>query len=66
MPSRFNRDLLAEPAMSGVITAAIGEVAGATVIVECIVVAEAVSARSKGGDGGAFSLAESVLGADLF
>jgi DNA polymerase III subunit gamma/tau len=67
VPSKFNRDLLAEPAMVGVISAAIGEVAGAQPSIECIVVAEPVTARSKTGtDPNAFSLAESVLGADLF
>ena len=67
VPSKFNRDLLAEPAMVGVISAAIGEVAGARPTIECVVVAELASARStQSADPGAFSLAESVLGADLF
>ncbi len=56
VPSKFNRDLLAEPAMVGVITAAIGEVAGTRPAIECIVVAELASARSsQSADAGAFS-----------
>ena len=67
VPSQFNRDLLAEPAMSGVITAAIAEVAGATVAVHCVVVAGRSPHRSAtDADPSAFALAESVLGADLF
>ncbi|MBV8165033.1 MAG: DNA polymerase III subunit gamma/tau [Candidatus Eremiobacteraeota bacterium] len=67
VPSKFNRDLLAEPAMSSVISAAIGEVAGASVGVQCVVVAGAQTQTSVAGvDAGAFALAESVLGADLF
>jgi DNA polymerase III subunit gamma/tau len=65
VPSKFNRDLLAEKAMVAVIEASIGEVAGALVNVECVVVAEAAQARTAAGNDSAFSLAESVLGADL-
>jgi DNA polymerase III gamma/tau subunit len=65
--SKFNRDLLAEPAMAGVIAAAIGEVSGSRPRIECVVVTELASARTtSSADAGAFSLAESVLGADLF
>jgi len=65
VPSKFNRDLLAEKAMVAVIEASIGEVAGAVVNVECVVVAEPAQARTRPGSDEAFSLAESVLGADL-
>jgi hypothetical protein len=66
VPSKFNRDLLAEKVMVGIITDAIEEVAGIKPVVECIVVPELAATRTKGGpDVGAFSLAESVLGAEL-
>jgi len=67
VPSRFNRDLLAEPAMAGVIAASIAEIWGAAPSIECIVVADAGggSAKTDRVETGAFSLAESVLGADL-
>jgi DNA polymerase III subunit gamma/tau len=65
LPSKFNRDLLAEPAMVSVITAALSEVAGVKPAIECVVVPELAGARRKAADAGAFSLAESVLGADL-
>lgn len=67
VPSRFNRDLLAEPAMAGVIAASIAEIWGAAPSIECIVVADAGggSATTDRVEAGAFSLAESVLGADL-
>ncbi len=64
VPSRFNRDLLAEPAMAGVIAAAIGEVWGLAPRIEWIVVPELATAK-RATEPGAFSLAESVLGADL-
>jgi len=67
VPSKFNRDLLAEPAMSSVISAAIGEVAGASVGVQCVVVpGTQLRQNAADVDTGAFALAESVLGADLF
>jgi DNA polymerase-3 subunit gamma/tau len=67
VPSKFNRDLLAEPAMSDVISAAIAEVAGANVSVHCVAVAGFTPRRSGSeADAGAFALAESVLGTDLF
>ena len=66
VPSKFNRDLLAEKAMVGIIAAATHEVAGVKPAIECIVVAELAATRTKAGpDVGAFSLAESVLGAEL-
>ncbi len=64
VPSRFNRDLLAEPAMADVIAAAIGEVWGPAPGIEWIVVPELATAK-RVTEAGAFSLAESVLGADL-
>jgi DNA polymerase III gamma/tau subunit len=67
VPSKFNRDLLAEPGMSGVVREAIREVAGATVSVQCVVVAGLASKPSgTDADPGAFALAESVLGTDFF
>lgn len=67
VPSSFNRDWLSQPAMAAIIAAAIGEVSGTEPNVECIVVAELAGARARTPqDGEAFSLAESVLGADLF
>ena len=65
VPSRFNRDLLAEPAMASVIAASIAEIWGATPAIECVVVADASQAKPERVEAGAFSLAESVLGADL-
>jgi DNA polymerase III subunit gamma/tau len=65
VPSRFNRDLLAEPAMASVIAASIAEIWGATPAIECVVVADAGQAKTDRVEAGAFSLAESVLGADL-
>jgi hypothetical protein len=65
VPSRFNRDLLAEPAMAGVIATSIGEVSGFAPKIECIVVPELAGAKPRAAETGAFSLAESVLGADL-
>jgi DNA polymerase-3 subunit gamma/tau len=65
VPSRFNRDLLAEPAMADVIAASIAEIWGATPAIECIVVTDAASPEPGRVEAGAFSLAESVLGADL-
>lgn len=66
VPSQFNRDLLAEPAMSGIVSAAIAEVAGTAVDVRCVVVAGLTHKRGADADPGTFALAESVLGADLF
>ncbi|HEV2037415.1 MAG TPA: DNA polymerase III subunit gamma/tau [Candidatus Eremiobacteraceae bacterium] len=67
VPSTFNRHLLADPIMVGVIAAAISEVAGTHVSIDCVVVPELATARGKPtAETGAFSLAESVLGADLF
>ena len=66
VPSKFNRDLLAEKAMVGIIEAATHEVVGIKPAIECIVVADLAASRTKAGtDVGAFSLAESVLGAEL-
>jgi len=66
VPSKFNRDLLAEKAMVSIIADATQEVAGIKPAIECVVVPELAAARSKAGpDVGAFSLAESVLGAEL-
>ena len=66
VPSKFNRDLLADPAMVKVIADAIGEVSGSQVRVDCVVVPETAAAREHKPADGAFSLAESVLGAELF
>ncbi|HXN08804.1 MAG TPA: DNA polymerase III subunit gamma/tau [Candidatus Acidoferrales bacterium] len=66
VPSKFNRDLLAEKAMVSIIADATQEVAGIKPVIECIVVPELAATRTKGGpEIGAFSLAESVLGAEL-
>ena len=65
VPSRFNRDLLAEPAMANVIAASIADIWGAAPAIECIVVADAGPPKGARVEAGAFSLAESVLGADL-
>jgi DNA polymerase III subunit gamma/tau len=64
--SRFNRDLLAEPAMARVISSSIAELCGAEPAIECVVVAEPVTAQQqREALPSAFALAESVLGADL-
>ena len=66
VPSKFNRDLLAEKAMIGIIADATQEVAGIKPVIECVVVAELAAARVKAApEVGSFSLAETVLGADL-
>jgi DNA polymerase-3 subunit gamma/tau len=62
--NKFSRDMLAEPAMLAIIGAAIGEVAGTIPRIECVVAPE-LAMTPKRGDAGAFSLAETVLGADL-
>jgi len=66
VPSKFNRDLLAEKTMVNIISDATQEVAGIKPAIECIVVAELAGTRAKASpDIGAFSLAESVLGSEL-
>jgi DNA polymerase-3 subunit gamma/tau len=63
--SRFNRDMLAEPAMASVVAASIAELCGARPAVECIVVPELGAKQPRPPEPSAFALAESVLGADL-
>jgi DNA polymerase III gamma/tau subunit len=65
VPSKFNRDLLADKVMVGIVADATHEVAGIKPAIECIVVPELATRAKAGPDVGAFSLAESVLGADL-
>jgi DNA polymerase-3 subunit gamma/tau len=66
--NKFNRDLLAEPAMLNIVAEAIREVAGIPVAVECIVTAARhaqPAAAAPMPDAGAFALAEAVLGNEL-
>ncbi len=64
VPSKFNRDLLGEPASLDIVADAIHEVSGLRPTISCVVAAP--QERSANGERNAFSLAESVLGAELF
>ncbi len=64
VPSKYNRDRLAEPAMTRILSAAIEEVSGVTPSIEWII--SAPSAPMPHAGPSEFTLAESVLGSDLF
>ncbi|MDQ6824535.1 MAG: DNA polymerase III subunit gamma/tau [Candidatus Eremiobacteraeota bacterium] len=66
VPSKFNRDLLGEKPMLQIIADAIFEVSGARPVVSCVVAAATEAQARSAGDASSFSLAESVLGAELF
>ncbi len=66
VPSKFNRDLLGEKPMLQIIADAIFEVSGARPVVSCVVAAAPEAQARSAGDASSFSLAESVLGAELF
>jgi len=67
VPTKFSRDLLGEQHMLQIIADAICEVSGARTQVSCVVAAPVEGERLRAAaDASNFSLAESVLGAELF